>query len=68
MKVDNDTKEYLIRKIKTIQSKIKNLSSKKVSDFANEWEYEKWYKKQHRTIDSMKIVLENMLNSLKGEK
>ena len=66
MKIDNDTKEYLISKIKTIQSKMKNLNTKKISDFANKWEYKKWYKKQSRTISTMRVVLKNMLNNLKN--
>jgi len=70
MKINRDTKKYLQRKWRTIQSRKRNLNSKRISDFPNEWEYEKWYTKQLRTIDSMTRVLQNVLFQLqkKNEK
>ena len=54
-----------------IRSKIENPGNGVlISDFPNEWEYEKWYTKQLRTIDSMTRVLQNVLFQLqkKNEK
>lgn len=64
MKIPKDTREYLITKIRTIDSRLKTLNKKRSTDFQNREAYEKWHKKQLRTIDSMKQVLDNMFRSL----
>ena len=67
MKINRDTKKYLQRKWRTIQSRKRNLNSKRISDFPNEWEYEKWYTKQSRTISTMDSVLQSILFELQNK-